>query len=248
MLGSLHYLFVFFPRVLKNEDSVLELNHLNFDYLGVIVGFFTLLVTLLVGWNIYSTIKARDELGKAKDDLVGDLNTKLQKYEKCCSNGMNKIADIESLLDGYDKKVDKSNVDMRLYAKSLSDLSIASLRRQTLLILEVACKTTFSSNLYNESLYYIGNALEYANQSTIKDSINPICNELYVLTKNILDRKLSKHVEAIEIRNIDRIFDEIGKINKDDYYAVNDIIINLEEIRKFRQGENNDNQLISSSE
>lgn len=81
MLGSLHYLFVFFPRVLKNEDSVLELNHLNFDYLGVIVGFFTLLVTLLVGWNIYSTIKAKEEIEGIKK-VVNTESNKIRTQTK----------------------------------------------------------------------------------------------------------------------------------------------------------------------
>ena len=81
LLGSLHYLFVFFPRVLKNEDSVLELNHLNFDYLGVIVGFFTLLVTLLVGWNIYSTIKAKEEIEGIKK-VVNTESNKIRTQTK----------------------------------------------------------------------------------------------------------------------------------------------------------------------
>lgn len=44
-------LAIYAPRVIRG-------NNLGFDYMGVIIAVLAILVTLLVGWNIFSTIKA----------------------------------------------------------------------------------------------------------------------------------------------------------------------------------------------
>ena len=49
---------------------------LSFDYQGVIVGVLSLLVTVLIGWNIYSVIDLRgtkkkmDEMGKSLENEI----------------------------------------------------------------------------------------------------------------------------------------------------------------------------------
>lgn len=111
LLGSLHYLFVCFPRVLTNEEMVLTLNHLNFDYLGVIVGFFTLLVTLLVGWQIFNNIKEReriDKLTEANDKFQKEmlkfrdgLELRMSKMEKCCEERGNQVKAIDEKVDAH---------------------------------------------------------------------------------------------------------------------------------------------------
>lgn len=58
-----------------------EVTSKPFDYNGMLVGFFTLLVTLLVGWNIYSTISAKEELEKAKDKLKEQYKEDIAKLK-----------------------------------------------------------------------------------------------------------------------------------------------------------------------
>ena len=53
-----------------------------FDYNGMLVSFFTLLITLLVGWNIYSTINAKDELEKTRDKYESDIKHIKSDIEK----------------------------------------------------------------------------------------------------------------------------------------------------------------------
>lgn len=69
-----------------------EVTSKPFDYNGMLVGFFTLLVTLLVGWNIYSTINAKDELKNTTSKLkeqygkdIDDMKSNIQKLQSMVS-------------------------------------------------------------------------------------------------------------------------------------------------------------------
>lgn len=73
-----------------------EVTSRPFDYNGMLVGFFTLLVTLLVGWNIYSTINAKDELDKAVRSIK-------EQYDK-------DIADMKADI----KRLTKSDIDREI--------------------------------------------------------------------------------------------------------------------------------------
>lgn len=69
----LHYLCTTYPHQSKEIH--------NMDYLGVISAFFGLLVTILVGWNIYNTIDAKGEMGKFRDEK-DDIYIKAAKIAK----------------------------------------------------------------------------------------------------------------------------------------------------------------------
>lgn len=63
-----------FPRIIDSN--------LGFDYMGVIVGVLSLLVTVLVGWNIYTIIDYQKEISKTKKELnfiKQDINTLANK-------------------------------------------------------------------------------------------------------------------------------------------------------------------------
>lgn len=49
--------------------------NLDFDYIGIIIGLLSLIVTILIGWQIYSTINIKNLIYKEIDD-------KLKGYEK----------------------------------------------------------------------------------------------------------------------------------------------------------------------
>lgn len=61
---------------------------LDFDYMGVIVGSFSLLITLLVGWNIFSVIDVKNlkndmEENKAEvERKLNELNKTTQKVKQ----------------------------------------------------------------------------------------------------------------------------------------------------------------------
>lgn len=62
---AVHYLAYMLPRQLDAEAQNTHIQNLGVDYLGLIVAIFAVIVTLLVGWQIYNTIKVKDEF----DDL-----------------------------------------------------------------------------------------------------------------------------------------------------------------------------------
>lgn len=108
LLGSLHYLFVFFPRTVCEKDNHILFNHLGFDYFGVVVGFFTLLVTLLVGWQIFSNIKEReriDKLTESNTNFRNELERRIKALEDCCEN---RKKEIENLADAVNESLGKT--------------------------------------------------------------------------------------------------------------------------------------------
>lgn len=61
-LASIILLCVICPRFINNEN-------LGFDYMGVIVAILSLLVTLLVAWQIFQTIDLRKKVDSVDDKL-----------------------------------------------------------------------------------------------------------------------------------------------------------------------------------
>lgn len=105
ILASLHYLFVFFPRSVNENDNHIYFNSLGLDYWGVIVGFFTLIVTLLVGWQIFSTIRERERnerLEKQYNDFRNEmisfrneLEQRIKGMEDCCDERKKQIETLD---------------------------------------------------------------------------------------------------------------------------------------------------------
>lgn len=54
---------------------IVDENHLNFDYIGIIVGVLSLLVTVLMTWNIYTVIDIR----KVKKEAFAYINKELSE-------------------------------------------------------------------------------------------------------------------------------------------------------------------------
>lgn len=62
-----------FPRIIDSN--------LGFDYMGVIVGVLSLLVTVLVGWNIFNTLEFKKELEQIKKNSE-EKEKMLEKLKK----------------------------------------------------------------------------------------------------------------------------------------------------------------------
>lgn len=99
LLVSIHYVIVYFPRVLSEKEVSEKQSYyaqLGIDYLGIIVALFAIIVTLLVGWQIFSNIKERerfDKLTEANDEFKKNitefrdgLDDRIKKLEKCCED------------------------------------------------------------------------------------------------------------------------------------------------------------------
>ena len=102
---------------------------LGMDYQGVIVGMLALLVTILIGWQIYTAINVREEL---KD--IKDLRREINKQERdIYIRSTNNLFEFQSaMFMMYDNKKEKSNSDIfQLYLHGISSIyHLCSLGKQ----------------------------------------------------------------------------------------------------------------------
>ena len=257
---AIHYMAFELPRLINKDAVNSHINNLGVDYLGLIVAIFAILVTLLVGWQIYSTIKVKEELEKSKENIKERFKDKFKEFEDCCKKRGEDIellkTDTNKKIDAQSENIEKSERDLALYTESLAHYSVASLQRLSFLMLEnnnltfqrlenklqnldadINFKITkpLSTNLLDECFNNIGTALMLSNQSSIKDGIVPICKELLILTSNILNRnKTIGIIKPITIGHIDKVHNQVVRISSVEFKNISEIIINLKEIRNLR--------------
>lgn len=87
---------VHFPRIIQN-------NNLGFDYLGLIVGILAFLAALLVGWQIYNTINAKQEFDTLEKKFSHDYDDRIKRLEDCCKDSKEEIRNINSEIERIDK-------------------------------------------------------------------------------------------------------------------------------------------------
>lgn len=102
---------------------------LGMDYQGVIVGMLALLVTILIGWQIYTAINVKEGL---KD--IKDLRREINKQERdIYIRSTNNLFEFQSaMFMMYDNKKEKSNSDIfQLYLHGISSIyHLCSLGKQ----------------------------------------------------------------------------------------------------------------------
>lgn len=102
---------------------------LGMDYQGVIVGMLALLVTILIGWQIYTAINVKEEL---KD--IKDLRREINKQERdIYIRSTNNLFEFQSaMFMMYDNKKEKSNSNIfQLYLHGISSIyHLCSLGKQ----------------------------------------------------------------------------------------------------------------------
>ncbi len=124
----IHYLAIALPRIYETKKNAEELQNFGVDYLGLIVAIFAIIVTLLVGWQIFSNIQERNRIERfARDNEVfyqemikfrDGLEERFKELEKCCDGG-------KSELKRLDKKIDNTN-NASLLVMSANSLMKAS--------------------------------------------------------------------------------------------------------------------------
>lgn len=90
LVVTCHYVFHFFPRNVEvSQDFLNHCQSLGVDYWGIIVGFLTLVITFLVGWQIYNTINAKQEFERHKEELDQsrlEINTQILLLRNVLNN------------------------------------------------------------------------------------------------------------------------------------------------------------------
>lgn len=94
LVVSLLLMFPCLPRILSN-------NEIQFDYIGAIVGILALLVTILIGWNIYQLVDVkgiRKDFEAYKEDVKSDINRHLLLEENALVVEYSKARDWNKVL------------------------------------------------------------------------------------------------------------------------------------------------------
>lgn len=99
-----HYLCYCHPRIFSNGAP-------KPDALGTVVAIFGAMITLLVGWQIFSNIKERerfDKLAEANDEFRkgvevfrSELQEKISKMEECCDKRGEQIKAVDEKVDAH---------------------------------------------------------------------------------------------------------------------------------------------------
>ena len=191
MIASLHYLFVFFPRSVNENDNHIYFNNLGLDYWGVIVGFFTLIVTLLVGWQIFSTIRERERNERLTDEMrqfQNNINTTQQN--------------LEERLNGFEQCCE----DRRLEIEKLNDKINLSVNSLLLIV---------SSDSMMRPLN-INGKLSLTDAFRISKSFSMLLTAIYQLASTKSDIKNIKG-NIVKLENCILFLKDRGQFNKDDF-------------------------------
>lgn len=110
LIAAIHHFVVFFPRIINTqsyEQGQSGYAHLGVDYLGIIVAMFAIIITILVTWNIYSTIRAKEELRVTKEDLERLFEKRIERLDDCCKQGRIKLEELERKHDAFEQDTNK---------------------------------------------------------------------------------------------------------------------------------------------
>lgn len=107
---------------------------LGFDYQGVIVGVLSLLVTVLIGWNIYTTIGIESRIGKFKYAVPVSLCTSLAQLGRALYNNDDYANALMSLLNALAVYEKGSEDEMMEAAFSYSVTTIKAIRQKGITI------------------------------------------------------------------------------------------------------------------
>lgn len=106
------YLVTHFPRLINQvscDEGQSSYAHLGIDYLGIIIALFAIIVTILVGWQIFNNMKERERLEQLERQNIKFRNsmnlfrkgveTKVNAAEDCCNKRQKEIAEINSKVE-----------------------------------------------------------------------------------------------------------------------------------------------------
>ena len=110
---------------------------IDFDYLGAIIGVLSFLVTLLIGYQIYTVINVKEELNevrKARDEIDDKMQKIADKLSKDFKEELCNAAPLIMAIASQDKGIIDTET-FKAYKNSLPDQLSKELARQTILII-----------------------------------------------------------------------------------------------------------------
>ena len=135
---------------------------IDFDYLGAIIGVLSFLVTLLIGYQIYTVINVKEELKevrKAKDEIDDKMQKIADKLSKDFKEELCNAAPLIMAIASKDKGIIETE-SFKAYKNSLPDQLSKELARQTIIIILSGFANT-QENVRKQSLKELSESIKY---------------------------------------------------------------------------------------
>ena len=166
---AIHYLCVCLPRHLEIKESNTYYQNMGVDYLGLIVAIFAVIITLLVTWQIYSTIKVKNDVSNYEKNLNREYNRYKSKLANITKKKLSSIDERLSSLESYCKSRDNEINELRNeLSNKIAAIEAHSLMNAAKLYIGAAEKSdsNYTVRIYEDAyksiidaldLYYRGN-------------------------------------------------------------------------------------------
>ena len=163
-------MYRYFPHVVSVLAIIISITALanmcprfsSFDYLGLIVGILTLLVTLLLGWQIYNAVDIRNNLNKLNKQCE-DLNINIQANQ---TNVDSKTTALEKETSELRTQLEKEISELRTRLENLIDAKVSNFEVLGRIYMSSAHAQRGSTNLANSYFNYI-KALDFFAQEDV---------------------------------------------------------------------------------
>lgn len=123
-LAVIHYISHTLPRLTEYGKT----QNLGIDYLGLIVAIFAIIVTLLVTWQIFSTIKAKEELRETQREIKSDFESKIKDLD----TRLTKLSTQQAKTEGRVEEKQQPNQSISLaLPPEIIEFSLAKMAKET---------------------------------------------------------------------------------------------------------------------
>lgn len=135
----------------------------DFDYLGAIVGVLSFLVTLLIGYQIYTVINVKEELmevRKAREEIDEQMQKKADKLSIEFKNELSNATPLIMAIASKEKSIIERE-SFRTYKNSLPNQLSKELAKQTILMILNGFANSQEKDERNQNLKELSNFIEY---------------------------------------------------------------------------------------
>ncbi len=154
-----------------------DLNNVNFDYMGIIVGILSVLITILIGWNIFSVLDYKRKVDR--------LEEQMRQVPSLVQNSIN-----NTHIDTNKKFIDRIKSEYGLSALLYMNMSS---------IFEMYLKPE-TVNIHSRYLTFILYAISYVSKTDEYKYVEKMISEFFNVVKDINFRlSLNERDQLIEI-------------------------------------------------
>lgn len=183
------------------------------DKSGFVVGVLAVLVTTLVGWQIWQSVNTRQELRDTRDDIRHEYEREIAEIR---SNVERDRQQNELLRNNLASRIDERiNLRINDYDHAVAAIAQLCLARaplavhQALEFINERLGTNRATNLLHSGLIIITKALRNINDCSIKDNTEELYDGLHEIL-DMVDNDV-KQFAIIQSRTIEDLIDEIKR-------------------------------------